>query len=89
MRQGKYTSWAEDITPDRLAAVLWAVGEFACRAREDDDSEACADAHAEPSAVWKIHHPRQIAALKILARARGDDRVGLDEALKLIRDAAS
>jgi hypothetical protein len=87
LRQGKYTSWAENITPDQLAAVLWAVGEFAGRTREDDDSEACADAHAEPRAVWLINHPRQSAALKILIRAGHQPGIGLEDALKLIRDA--
>ena len=28
---GKYTRWAEDLNEAELEAVLWAVGEFACR----------------------------------------------------------
>lgn len=76
---GKYTRWAENLTEDQLAAVLWAVGEFACRASETDAA----------SSQWNINHPRQIGALKILVKARrvGHGGIGLEAALQMIRDS--
>ena len=32
LKLGKYTSWACDLGEDQLAAVLWLVGEYGCRA---------------------------------------------------------
>ncbi len=31
LKFGKYTSWAQDLNEDALYAVLWGVGEWACR----------------------------------------------------------
>lgn len=85
LRQGKYTSWAENISFDQLQAVLWAVGEFACRAREEDYTAEGFETQGH--ATWEIHHPRQSGALKILIHARRRPGIGLDAAQQMIREA--
>jgi hypothetical protein len=37
LRLGKYTSWAADLTPDQLKALLWMVGEYGIRAPMENE----------------------------------------------------
>lgn len=48
LRLGKYTSWAADLTPDQLKALLWMVGEYGIRAPMGDEVPgAVSDARRE------------------------------------------
>lgn len=57
---GKYTSWAQGLSIDRLKAVLWAVGEFVCR------GDVSLVKNLELGVM--LNHPRQFAALDSLRR---------------------
>ncbi len=86
LNQGKYTSWAENLTEQQLLAVLWAVGEFAGRASEDDVGPEEGDKLAPGHMTWQINHPRQVAALQILIKSRHRRLNTLEEALEMIRN---
>jgi len=87
LSEGKYTCWAVNLTEEQIKTVLWAVGEFACRARDDDFVPVAMDADPPKVATWKLNHPRQLAALRILVQMRTSKRPTFDEALDTIRDS--
>ena len=76
-----------NLTEEQIKTVLWAVGEFACRARDDDFVPVAMDADPPKVATWKLNHPRQLAALRILVQMRTSKRPTFDEALDTIRDS--
>ncbi|WP_162176505.1 hypothetical protein [Synechococcus sp. KORDI-100] len=45
LRIGKYTSWAADLSPDQLCALLWMVGEYGIRTSPDPNERVLGSPH--------------------------------------------
>ena len=81
IRLGKYTRWAKGMTEDQLEGLLWAVGEFGCRA-------------SIPLEVLSKHpvddvfaHARAVTGLKIIADFARGEFITRDEVRHVMREA--
>ncbi len=82
IRSGKYTRWASDLTNADLFAVIWYVGELACRSGQGKQFE---------SSQWPAHFEagielRQHIALDVLCQTYCGRRFS-DCSLQSIREA--
>lgn len=77
LRLGKYTSWASELTPDQLCALLWMAGEYGIRSSLTD-----------PHKVYGCKERQEVGRSAIVGFVKG--RVmSTEEAKRKIRDSVS
>ena len=87
LEMGKYTSWAANLTEDVLLALLWMVGEYGGRVYPDQGISWTGDLEVLP--VDDVQSARMAMALEVMARIQNGEKIGKEEALARIREAAN
>jgi hypothetical protein len=83
LKLGKYTRWAAHLTDDQLEGLLWALGEYGCRASVRGEEFQRLLECARESAP----HPRAVAGLRLALEFAGGRHRTLGEVQAEIRAA--
>lgn len=75
LSKGKYTRWAADLDEEQVQAILWLLGEFGCRSVK-----------LREKLLAEGEYSRAVAALEGLSAIVKGERVGLADALMLVRN---
>lgn len=84
LKTGKYTQWAIDLSEENLEALLWMIGEYACRACE---VFPILEEHERRLPEFDVVITRALTGLKGIEAIYFGERFDVDEATKRIRDA--